>query len=388
MFSSTVRRLFGASAVLCLVASAAVVGSVVTPAQILALPGPSESTVVTIESVRIVDTRFAIGLDDQVTAGAMPKLTVTGIIDTYIDATSNIVPKQVVPAGATGVLLNFTAAFPAAPGFLSVRTGTATGVPATAGLNFASGAVIANQMTVPLPTTGVNAGQISFYYGTPTPGAKMHVIVDVVGYTTSSGLIELTSRVIALESLVALESSNATGAPGATGVDGVDGVDGAPGAAGVDGVDAGGIDCTNLVPYANLSGCDLTDANLNYADLTGANLTGANLTGAYLYDAYLEFANLKGANLTNADLEFAKLYGAYLFGAHLTDADLTDAGLTDANLTGAYLYGATLIGAHLTGANLTDANLTGANLTRAIFRMTTCPDGLMSTVNAPESCPF
>ena len=336
MFSSTVRRLFGASAVLCLVASAAVVGSVVTPAQILALPGASESTVVTIESVRIADTRHAIGLADQVTAGAMPKLTVTGMIDTYIDATSSIVAKQVVPAGATGVILNVTAALPAASGFLSVRTGTATGVPATAGLNFASGAVIANQMTVPLPTTGVNAGHISFYYGTPTPGAKMHVIVDVVGYTTSSGLIDLTSRVIALESLVALESSNAAGATGATGAAGAPGAtgatgaagatgatgpagatgaDGAPGVDGVDGADAGNIDCTNLVPYANLSGCDLTDAHLDFANLTGANLTGADLS----------------------------------FALGLDDADLAD----------------------------------------AIFRMTTCPDGNPSAPleeDGPESC--
>jgi hypothetical protein len=89
--------------------------------------------------------------------------------------------------------------------------------------------VIANGITVGLPATGVNAGHIDLYYGTPTAGAVMHVIVDVVGYTTSSGLIDLANRVSALE------SSRIAGAPGTNGTNGTNGIPGAAGDPGVAG---------------------------------------------------------------------------------------------------------------------------------------------------------
>jgi YVTN family beta-propeller protein len=199
MSSSTAQRLFGATGMRCLAASAFVVGSVITPAQTLALPGASESTVVTIVPTRVLDTRYNIGLDSQVVAGVARNMTMTGIVDTYLDATSTTVVKQVVPTGATGVLLNVTAVSPTAAGFLSIRPGTAASIPATVGLNFVPGDVVPNAVTVALPTTGTNKGQIDIYYGTPTTGAVMHVIVDVVGYTTNTGLIDLVNRVTALE---------------------------------------------------------------------------------------------------------------------------------------------------------------------------------------------
>ena len=219
----------GAAGVLSLIASAVVVGSVIVPARTLALPGASESTVVMIDPARVVDTRVDVGLDGRVVAGQAHQFLVTGPVDPYLDATSETVVKVVVPVGATGVLLNVTAVLPTAPGFLAIRTGTATGVPATAGLNFESGAVIANGITVGLPATGVNAGHIDLYYGTPTAGAVMHVIVDVVGYTTSSGLIDLANRVSALE------SSGVAGAPGTNGTNGTNGIPGAAGDPGVAG---------------------------------------------------------------------------------------------------------------------------------------------------------
>ena len=113
-----VRRCVGVAAALCLAGSAVVVGSITAPGQILALPGASESTVVMVEPTRILDTRYNIGLTGQVVAGASRKLVVTGEIDTYIDATSTTIAKQVVPAGATGVLFNVTAVSPTATGFL------------------------------------------------------------------------------------------------------------------------------------------------------------------------------------------------------------------------------------------------------------------------------
>jgi hypothetical protein len=198
MFSFSVRRLIGAVAVVCLGVSAVVVGSVAVPAQTLALPGASESTVVTIEPTRVTDTRYDIGLTGQIAVNKPRKFTVTGPIDTYIDSTSTTVVKQVVPAGATGVFLNVTVVTPSEPGFLAIRPGTATGVPATAGLNFDRGTVLANGILVALPTTGGNAGEVDIYYGS-TAGAFTDLIVDVVGYTTSSGLIDLAKRVETLE---------------------------------------------------------------------------------------------------------------------------------------------------------------------------------------------
>ena len=151
-----------------------------------------------VEPTRVLDTRYNIGLTGQVVANTSRKLVVTGMIDTYVESTATTIVKVVVPAGATGVLFNITAVSPTAEGFLSIRPGTATGVPATAGLNFNPGDVVPNAVTVALPITGANAGKIDIYYG-GAAGAKMHVIADVVGYTTNTGLIDLVNRLVALE---------------------------------------------------------------------------------------------------------------------------------------------------------------------------------------------
>jgi len=234
MFSFSIRRLIGAAAVVGLAASAVVVGSVAVPAQTLALPGAAESSVVTIDPTRIADTRYDIGLTGKITAEMAAKFTVTGVIDTYIDSTSTKVPKQVVPDGATGVFLNVTVVAPGKPGFLAIRPGAASGVPATGGLNFDTGTVLANGVLVALPTTGDNAGQIDLYYGAIT-GASMHVIIDVVGYTTSSGLIDLAKRVEKLESPGVAAATISTGEQGEQGEQGPAGFTGATGAQGIQG---------------------------------------------------------------------------------------------------------------------------------------------------------
>ena len=237
MFSFSIRRLIGAAAVVGLAASAVVVGSVAVPAQTLALPGAAESSVVTIDPTRIADTRYDIGLTGKIIAEMAAKFTVTGVIDTYIDSTSTKVPKQVVPDGATGVFLNVTVVTPGKPGFLAIRPGAASGVPATGGLNFDTGTVLANGVLVALPTTGDNAGQIDLYYGAIT-GASMHVIIDVAGYTTSSGLIDLAKRVEKLESPGVAAATISTGEQGEqgpagfTGATGAQGIQGEPGTSG------------------------------------------------------------------------------------------------------------------------------------------------------------
>ena len=188
-----------------------------------------------IEPTRVADTRYNIGLPSRIAAKAPRKMTVTGLIDTYIESTETTVIKQVVPAGATGVFLNVTVVAPGGPGFLAIRPGTATGVPATAGLNFGTETALANGILVALPATGNNAGQIDLYYGTPAVGVFTDVIIDVVGYTTASGLIDLVKRIEQLEkSGVAGETgvAGATGINGAKGDDGEQGEQGDPGKAG------------------------------------------------------------------------------------------------------------------------------------------------------------
>jgi hypothetical protein len=252
MLSFTVRGLIGAAAAVCLAASAVVVGSVAVPGQILALPGASESTVVTVNPTRVLDTRYNVGLAGQFQSTVSRKLPITGKIPTYVEATATTAAvttsKVVIPVGATGVIMNVTAVSPTSAGFLSIRPGDATGVPATAGLNFAPDDVVPNAVTVAIPTTGANAGRIDIHYGGAS-GNTMHVIIDIVGYTTSTGLIDLVNRVTALETSGVAGATvatgptgptgptGATGATGATGKDGKAGTNGAagePGAAAVD----------------------------------------------------------------------------------------------------------------------------------------------------------
>ena len=114
------------------------------------------------------------------------------------------------------------------------------------------------------------------------------------------------------------------------------------------------------LPYADLGGALLTDADLRIALLAGARLdkailNDADLTEAFLNIAYLRSANLKGADLTEADLSYANLGDTYLHRANLSGADLTGADLTDADLTSADLSGADLTEAELDGADLTGA---------------------------------
>ena len=197
--SSRTRRLLGGLSVVgAVIAGSVAVASVTSTGAVLALPGASESTVVTVEPTRVLDTRFDVGLD-QIVAATPDKLQVAGTIDTWIEASKELIRREVVPAGATGVLMNVTAVSPTAGGYLSVRPGDATGVPATAGLNFNPGDVVPNAITVALPTSGSNAGQIDLYYGAGAVGATMDLVIDIVGYTTNTGLIDLVNRVTTLE---------------------------------------------------------------------------------------------------------------------------------------------------------------------------------------------
>ena len=126
------------------------------------------SSVVTIDPVRILDTRTDVGLAGPFVSPVSQKLQVTG---------------AGVPVGATGVLMNVTVVSPSAAGFLSVRPGDASGAPTTSSMNFDADEVLANAVQVALPTGGANAGQIDITYDAyGMSGPSTEVLVDVVGY--------------------------------------------------------------------------------------------------------------------------------------------------------------------------------------------------------------
>ncbi len=125
------------------------------------------------------------------------------------------------------------------------------------------------------------------------------------------------------------------------------------------------------LPFANLEGAKLGNANMEDANLEGANLGNANLGDAKLKGVNLWRASLKGANLEGADLEGANLWRANLKSAQINkDTKLDDKwrrvwGIVNQGAKGADLKGVNLEGANLLGANLEGANLKGANLWRA-----------------------
>ncbi len=131
------------------------------------------SSVITIDPVRILDTRTGVGLVGPFVSAVPRKLQVTG---------------PAVPIGATGVLLNVTVVAPSVAGFLSVRPGDATDAPSTSSLNFTAGDIVPNSVQVGLPTAGANAGQIDITYDAfGAAGPTTDVLIDAVGYLTAGG---------------------------------------------------------------------------------------------------------------------------------------------------------------------------------------------------------
>jgi hypothetical protein len=113
--------------------------------------------------IRLLDTRLSIG---KLSAGSVYVLQVSGV---DVDGIS-------VPKGATGVVGNVTVVQPTGGGDLRLFPGGAP-LPATSSINFASGQVIANGVTVGLNT----GGQISIKVDMPA-GTATHVIFDASGY--------------------------------------------------------------------------------------------------------------------------------------------------------------------------------------------------------------
>ena len=155
-----------------------------------------ESSVVTIEPVRVLDTRdpVNVGLAGPFVSAVAQDLKVTGSVPTTTGT------KTVVPAGATGVFLNVTPVGSTAAGFISVRPANAAGLPSTSNVNFTVGAINPNAVLVELPVGGADDGKIEITFDAfGAAGPTSDVLVDVVGYTTDTRLKSLEARVAALE---------------------------------------------------------------------------------------------------------------------------------------------------------------------------------------------
>ena len=143
--------------------------------------GTPSSTVLT-DPVRILDTRnpVDVGLRGPFVSPVPQKLQVTGPVPTTTGA------KTVVPAGATGVMLNVTAVGATANGFISIRPGDATGRPATSSLNVTAGVTVPNAVIVALPIAGADVGRIDITWDAlGAAGPTTDILIDVVGYTTT-----------------------------------------------------------------------------------------------------------------------------------------------------------------------------------------------------------
>jgi hypothetical protein len=153
---------------------------------------------------RILDTRdpVNVGLNGPFVSAISQDLQVTGPIATTTG------PATIVPAGATGVILNVTAVASVASGFLSVRPADAPGAPSTSNLNFLAGEVVPNAVSVELPTSGPDAGRIEIAYDAyGVPGPTTDVLIDVVGYTVgaaSGQVAALQAQITSLESRIAM----------------------------------------------------------------------------------------------------------------------------------------------------------------------------------------
>lgn len=139
------------------------------------------ASLVTIEPVRVLDTRVPFGLGGALVAGESRLLDVTGTIPVAV-GDMQVGNADPVPDGASGIVANVTVVAPTSAGWVAVRPGDASGVPTTSSLNITSaGVVIPNAVTVGIPTSGPNAGTVDLYFH-GDPGATTHLLVDIVGY--------------------------------------------------------------------------------------------------------------------------------------------------------------------------------------------------------------
>ena len=123
---------------------------------------PAGTTFVPITPVRVLNSRFGIGLSGKFATKTARTWQVTGVGG--------------IPAGAVAVTGNVTVTAQEGVGYVAV-TPTATNTPASSTVNFPLSDNRANNLTVPLSSTGT----LSATYVAST-GKKTHLIFDVTGY--------------------------------------------------------------------------------------------------------------------------------------------------------------------------------------------------------------
>ena len=143
---------------------------------------------------RILDTRNGTGGR----TGALPfgqgvDLPVTGV-------------AGVPGSGVLAVALNVTVDQPTQPGYLTVYP-SGTSAPVASNLNFTPGNPVANFVVVGVGT----GGRVSLTPGPTVPNAQTHVIVDVMGYYTTSAVQTHGSRLHALAPARVLDTRDGTG---------------------------------------------------------------------------------------------------------------------------------------------------------------------------------
>lgn len=158
-----------------MVASVSAGGFVAAPSAIAAGPNAPED-VVSINPARLLDTRPGQPTVDGISAGIGP-------IGAGAVVTLPVANRGGVPADATGVWLNVTAANPWARGYLSVYP--CGPIPATSNVNYTANLTVANAAFVALDSAG-SVCVSSF--------AQSDVVIDVTGFVRAGGLIPVAPQ--------------------------------------------------------------------------------------------------------------------------------------------------------------------------------------------------
>jgi hypothetical protein len=160
-----------------------------------AAPGDSDTTYVPVTPCRLLDTRPG-------TLPASGKKTPLGpgVANIHTQqVTGNVGSCVGIPATATAVAMNVTAANATASSFLTVYPADKA-LPNASNLNWVAGqAPIPNKVDVRLSADG----KIKMY----TESGTVNVIADVVGYYTPTSLVEIDDRLAALEAKVGADRS-------------------------------------------------------------------------------------------------------------------------------------------------------------------------------------
>jgi peptidoglycan hydrolase-like protein with peptidoglycan-binding domain len=161
LFSKPLRRVFATGALLVTPLAAAVVTAVTSSSPAAAAVGPAFHPAT---PSRAVDTRSTA-------FGALPLLPGES-------RHGRIVGYGGVPATAVAVALNITVTDPTGDGFITIHSSDVA-QPVASNLNFTTGQTVANMVT-----TAVGAdGDVVLFNG--SPGAKVHVLIDVAGWYES-----------------------------------------------------------------------------------------------------------------------------------------------------------------------------------------------------------